>query len=442
MIARGGSENGAFHYKNALEPILSKGEQSYWLSRRDHQVVPVEDFLQSNIAAEAAHNPSVTVGRRLLAETVSQHTGAPFHGVLDSLQCCPAIFTGPHSSLCLSVSTFVSRCLAAKAASTRTCSWGFAYECSTVSLQSKNGVGPGWLEYKGTRHNVFGVSRQTRDSAVVCARHGSWTFRSLADSPHLEMQEIAARISAIEGTSPENAFKQANETLCLTATEKTSGVLAFADSGTASLIARHLAIDGVLSRLLLEKDLRQRLVKEIGIRASLTPRLLPNSTDFFWFISEGCRHAARISGSRLENKRLNLSISFSRDELIENLIEGRIIPNLFLTFMAICILPNLTCFGGHRQMIYIPLFKASVAAALQFEAGSDAELQGESVWLPDVLQPVAHPVSMIAAASKPLLLTGALLAPTFQKDGLGKTRLDYLDPEWYAEIKSGHHHRL
>jgi len=424
-------------YRSALRQILSMGSQQYFLDVFDEPDISIDHFLNENIAQSPTLSASALHSRDLLAEIIAQRTLAPVREILGGLLVCPAIFTGPHCSLFVSLPTFVSRCLAIRAAAKRASPFALTYECSTVSLQSKNGVGPGWMEFKGTRHNVFGVPRQIRDSTAVCARHGIWRFNSLLGSPHGEVRDMAARIASVQTTSPEEAIQQANDILCGTETAGGQpGLLSLADNQTAGLVARHLTVGSVLSACVLDQNLRECLLEELETHRARFPQLLPSSTELFWIISEGRRHPAKVADGRLQNSHMNFSLTLQRDELVANLRAGRIVPNLLLTFMALCILPDLACFGGHRQMIYIELFKAALGAALKRTRRFQETVGGKSVWLPDGLQPSCHPLSLLVAAPSPLALSINLLGTKFPRDLLPRTRLDYIDPHWYAAVTS------
>jgi len=153
------------------------------------------------------------------------------------------------------------------------------------------------------------------------------------------------------------------------------------DRLAASAMARHLEHDGsLLSRLLIEPARRQRLEHAMQEAASGPfGRFLPNATDYFWGIRE-----QRVRKLVLENGRLiepdrphGLSIPFERPQLRQALLDGVLLPNLFLMFLVLAILPRVRVVGGLRQIGYVALFQSILLAALDENAPEERDLAAE-----------------------------------------------------------------
>ncbi|TIW89722.1 MAG: hypothetical protein E5V51_04075, partial [Mesorhizobium sp.] len=146
-------------------------------------------------------------------------------------------------------------------------------------------------------------------------------------------------------------------------------------------MARHLDHDGgLLSRLLFEPARRRRLEHALQEAAS-SPfgRFLPNATAYFWGIrEERVRKLVLENGQLIEPDRPHgLSIPFERPQLKQALLDGVLLPDLFLTFLVLAILPRVRVVGGLRQIGYVALFHSILLAALDENAPEERDLAAE-----------------------------------------------------------------
>jgi hypothetical protein len=315
-----------------------------------------------------------------------------------------------------------------------------------VSLQSKNGVGPGWLEFKGIRYNLFDVSRKVRDATVVCGKQGTWSFDSLLASGQPEVRAIAERLVSIRARSPQEAILQANRIL-MGDGARTGGTtpVIITDTDVGRLVAKHLCDGGFVAEMILDKMSRARLLKAIDDFQDRLRLVLPFSTDLFWVIHQGRRFSVEIVDEQATVPGADAPLGFPlrKDELVARLNTGEIVPSLFLVFVVLCILPGCVCFGGHRQMAYVEVFIKLLRTALG-EPWGDSGLMlegkevGRSVWLPDGLGTIANPVTLIARSLDTQFpaIDSDYVLDCFPKHVLSRTRLDHLDPAWYSVISS------
>ncbi|CAN7768999.1 hypothetical protein LJR245_007437 [Rhizobium leguminosarum] len=431
-----------YSYSQSLRDLLIFSDQQFWLRNIDHDDIAVDSYLRDNAAQTPMLSEESIRARSLLAETVSEIGGIPTEVILGNLSACPAIFTGPHCSLLVSIPTFISNCLALRLARIRENTTAIVYACSTVSLQSKNGVGPGWVEFKGMRHNIFNVGRKIRDTTVVCAANGSWSFESLQSSGHSEVRSIGEQLSGICGSSPEEAILRANNALIGGNSVGKEGVrlATITDNHVGRLIGKHLAVDGLISDILLDKLVRRRLLDAIETAGREFRSIFPGSTDLFWVIDGGKRFSGKIIGDQITvpGSPKKLAFCLTREELIRSLNERTIVPNLFLVFVVLCILPSCICFGGHRQMVYVKIFKEILKNTIPHRSQRlfGSHPSGRSVWLPDGLGTTSHPLSLVAhaLASNERTLNAASVVDYFPKNVLLRTRLDFFDPAWYSAV--------
>jgi hypothetical protein len=108
-------------------------------------------------------------------------------------------------------------------------------------------------------------------------------------------------------------------------------------------------------------------------------RFLPNATDYFWGIREQrVRKLVLENGQLIEpDKPHGLSIPFERPHLRQALLDGVLLPDLFLTFLVLAILPRVRVVGGLRQIGYVALFHSILLAALDETAPEERDLAAE-----------------------------------------------------------------
>ncbi|TIX64743.1 MAG: hypothetical protein E5V25_18345, partial [Mesorhizobium sp.] len=72
-----------------------------------------------------------------------------------------------------------------------------------------------------------------------------------------------------------------------------------------------------------------------------------------------------------------LSIPFERPHLKQALLDGVLLPNLFLMFLVLAILPRVRVVGGLRQIGYVALFHSILLAVLDENAPEERDLAAE-----------------------------------------------------------------
>ena len=263
----------------------------------------------------------------------------------------------------------------------------FGFMGTTMTMETVGQEGPGWLDVGDDKVNLFGMGRHKLCRKSVCAA-GPVSLNKRA----LEAVGDETDASRWLGTllaSQDKVFATAADALTelngdLVADWDRSGMVrpVFIDDRlAASAMARHLDDDGsLLSRLLFEPARRQRLDHALQEAASGPfGRFLPNATDYFWGIRE-----ERVRKLVLENGRLiepdrphGVSIPFERLHLRQALLDGVLLPNLFLMFLVLAILPRVRVVGGLRQIGYVALFHSILLAALDENAPEERDLAAE-----------------------------------------------------------------
>jgi hypothetical protein len=108
---------------------------------------------------------------------------------------------------------------------------------------------------------------------------------------------------------------------------------------------------------------------------------LPGGTLHFWGVRDRRVRKLVVEDERLvESERPHgLSIPLDRLHLRAALLDGTLLPNLFLLFLVLAILPRVRAVGGLRQVGYVPIFQSVLLAALDASSPDERELADELI---------------------------------------------------------------
>jgi len=369
-----------------LCPEVVRDIEQYWNA-------PVSEYARHlwRPVARPVSAPAIAA-RSVLRDVLHQRLGVimwpgEIGKALEEFEHRPVIQSGLHCQLLMDRITFDALLLAWLGAVENGLSACFGFMGTTMTMETIGREGPGWLDVGDDKVNLFGMGRHKlcRKSACV-AGPVSVNTRALEAVGN---ETDASRWLGALLASQDKAFATAADALTelnedLVADWDRSGMarpVFIDDRLAASALARHLDHDGnLLSRLLLDPARRQRLDYALQDAAS-SPfgRFLPNATAYFWGIRE-----ERVRKLVLENGRLvepdrphGLSIPFERLHLKQALLDGVLLPNLFLTFLVLAILPRVRVVGGLRQIGYVALFHSILLAALDENAPEERSLAAE-----------------------------------------------------------------
>lgn len=341
--------------------------------------------------ARPASGPSIAA-RSILRDVLHRRLGAMMQPeqigkALEEFEHRPVIQSGLHCLLLMDRITFDALLLAWLGAVENGLSAFFGFMGATMTMETVGREGPGWLDVGDDKVNLFGMGRHKLCRKSVCAA-GPVTLNTRA----LEAVGNETDASRWLGTllaSQDKVFATAADALTelnedLVADWDSSGMarpVFIDDRLAASAVAGHLDHDGsLLSRLLLEPARRQRLDHALQEAASGPfGRFLPNATAYFWGIREQrVRKLVLENGHLIEPDRPHgLSIPFERLHLKQALLDGVLLPDLFLAFLILAILPRVRVVGGLRQIGYIALFHSILLAALDENVPEERDLAAE-----------------------------------------------------------------
>lgn len=294
---------------------------------------------------------------------------------------------GLHSQLLLDRITFDAFLLGWLGAVENDLSAFFAFTGATVTLETVGREGPGWLTVGSGHINIFGLGRHKLCRQSVCAAGPVSLNKRALDTLALSIGE-ASWLNVLLDCADES-FATAADALATLNTDLASawdGAAAarpvfFDDRHAALVLARHLEDeDGLLTQLLTDPDRRRRLEQALE-RAASGPfgRFLPAGTAHFWGVRDKrVRKLIVENGGVSEAERPNgVSVPLDREPLIDALRRGVLLPNLFLLFVVMALLPRVRVLGGFRQIGYVPIFQSVLLEVLDRNAPEERQLAKE-----------------------------------------------------------------
>ena len=330
--------------------------------------------------------------RSILRETLQDRLAA--HMPADSLQAALVEFdrraviqTGLHCQLLLDRITFDAFLLSWLGAVENSLSAFLVFTGATMTMETIGREGPGWLDLGPDKINLFGVGRHKLSRKSVCAT-GPVSLNKRALETAGDATDAARWLGVLLERGDEvfgnaaDALASLNENLA-SEWDRSAATrpIFFDDRLAAAALARHLEDeDSVPSKLLTDPQRRCRLEHALQM-ASCGPfgSFLPTGTAYFWGVrNERVRKLVVEQGRLIEPERpQGLSIPLDRLHLREALLGGTLLPNLFLLFLVLAIVPRVRVLGGLRQIGYVPLFQSVVLAALDGSLAEECDLAAD-----------------------------------------------------------------
>ncbi|MER8632749.1 hypothetical protein NKH55_23710 [Mesorhizobium opportunistum] len=354
---------------------------------------PVSDYARHlwRPVARPVSVPTIAA-RSMLREVLHQRLGVMMQPeeigkALDEFEYRPVIQSGLHCLLLMDRITFDSLLFAWLGAVENELSAFVGFMGTTMTMETIGREGPGWLHVGDDKVNLFGMGRHKLCRKSACAAGpvslNKRALEAVGDETDASrwLGTLLAHQDKVFGTAAD-AIIALNDDLVANWDRSGMALPVFIDDRlAAAAMARHLQHDGsLLSRLLIEPARRRRLEHALQEAASGPfGRFLPNATDYFWGIrEERVRKLVLENGNLIEpDKPHGLSIPFERPHLRQALLDGVLLPNLFLTFLVLAILPRVRVVGGLRQIGYVALFHSILLAALDETASEERDLAAE-----------------------------------------------------------------
>jgi hypothetical protein len=289
--------------------------------------------------------------------------------------------TGPHLLLLLEPEAFYTHAFSLLGLSAHDCSSYVSYAVSTMSLVERARKGPGWLTVDGKTINVFGLSRSRMIGYSLLTGNGPYRFElaSMDDGEQGDaLLYLRSLLPEAQFERPAQAIKTANVSLWPRLFGDRFTFLQLDDEDGADLVADHLSErSSWLRRQLVESPKMASSILEIMDHLAVGPWAgwFTRGTDFFWAYENGKRLPLRLLGRDLVHQDTGARVvPFEPAELVEKLLNRSLVPNMFLAFLVLAILPGVRVLGGSHQPIYYPLMRYVVVRAIDV-LGVDAELR-------------------------------------------------------------------
>lgn len=361
----------------------------------------IEAHLQAPVSSYARHlwrltdAPASHLAKRarsILRDVLAERLGAQMPAAaaltaLDEFDRRAVMQAGLHCQLLLDRAALDAFLLGWIAAVENSLSTLFIFTGATVTMETVGREGPGWLDAGGEKINLFGLGRHKLCRQSVCAAGPATLNRRAlevvgATAGNAHWLQVLRRHEGEVFETAADALAKMNAALVREWDRPTATRTIFIDDRLAALVvARHLEDeDGLVSKLLADPQRRHRLEAAL-LHASTGPfgRFLPGGTMHFWGIRDRRIHSLAVEKDRLvePQRPRGLAVPLDRRRLREALLDGLLLPNLFLLFLVLAILPRVRVVGGPRQIGYMPLFQSAFRAALDANSSEERELAAE-----------------------------------------------------------------
>lgn len=264
---------------------------------------------------------------------------------------------GPHLELLLDPVTLQTYLTSAVGALAQRRSHFAVYAVSTITLQSRARSGPGWVGFNGQRIRVFDISRDRMARTSVCGRFSS---RLSFNTEFLDV------LQAYNQPATNELFDSAGEALQKLNRDMWGRISAgliprpivLSDDYIASLAVSMLKEpESCLAKLLFDDCRLDRLRAGIADDAIQQNAFFRWPTDFFWRLRDGRVRKLVLNGGKLSDpEALDWEIPWNRDQIIDELESGTLIPSLFIMFTVLIFLPCARPIGGPYMIGYLPTY--------------------------------------------------------------------------------------
>lgn len=323
--------------------------------------------------------------------------------------------------------------------------WHITYSVSTSAFRENAKKGPGWLPLNGEALNVFGLPRKRLVGTSIACENGPYRY-ALSNShgeiaPSASARRLLDILPKAEFWTGAEAIKMGNQALWKELFAIPVNLLQLDDFDMADLIADHLEDPGswLSAHFVGSRGPALTVLQEID-RLNTGPWAgwIRRTTDLFWgvakdrvfplYLNDGVFRSARSPG---------LVVSFKPECLAVALRERKILPGMFMSYLATAILPGVRVLGGCRQTVYLPLMRHLAAVGFDVAGDRDFRLtlkddERPGVWGHRVLKPVdGRPLQEIEAAGGILPLLTKYADLTLE-DASGNLSSFTRDPIWAA----------
>ncbi|HHF7375826.1 hypothetical protein [Legionella bozemanae] len=305
----------------------------------------------------------------------------------------PILQTGPHCQLYTNEVDFNAILMSWMGSKIHRLNHMFLLNSVTRTLQWSKKQGPGWLNLKHEVINLFALTPKQMSKLSVCSPYPRLTYcrdnftQCLSQSNYFEQKGLDKLLTSIDFKEYEgfiSAFTLSNQRLLAQCTQDQEiQPLIMNDYFTSLLVAEHLhKPEGIIYQLIFSPEKRTKLNHSIASMMHEKSHIfLKQGTEFFWGVRDNKIRALTIENHVLKEKTTNLSkqlkIPLDHQSIRTALIDGLLIPNIFLSFLVLCLMPQIRVLGGTRQIAYFPLIQKIFCTLLNPDILEEHELLQE-----------------------------------------------------------------
>lgn len=306
----------------------------------------------------------------------------------------PILQTGPHCQLYVNEIDFNAVLMSWMGSQIHQVKHAFILNSVTRTIQWGKRQGPAWLELKKYDEiNLFNLTPKQMSKLSVCTPYPGLTYfidhftKYCMQSDSCEKKGLEKLLLSIEPKEYDGfiqAFTSSNKKLLMQCdSDQEIQPLIMNDHFTSILVAEHLTNqEEIIYQLIFSPEKRKKLKQLVN---SLTHEkhhvFLKQGTEYFWGVRDNKIRALKIEGDFLkeETKNLNkqLKIPLDHQSIRLALIDGLLIPNIFLSFLVLSLMPQIRVLGGTRQIAYLPLIQKIFIELLNPEILLEHELRQE-----------------------------------------------------------------
>lgn len=345
-----------------------------------------------------------------------------FEKAVSEFNSYPILQTGPHCQLYVNDIDFNAILISYMGSQLHQLKHTFILNSVTRTLQWSKKQGPAWLNLKNDVINLFNLSSKQMSRLSVCSPYSGLTYsidnfaNYLAQSDSYERKGVEKLLNSLHPKTYEGfvqAFTLSNQNL-LSSFDDAQEIqpLIMNDLFTSILLAEHLKdSEGIIYKIIFSLNKRTKL-KELN--HSLTQEkqhlFLKQGTEYFWGMRDNKIRALKIEGNFLiedtaTNSKL-LKIPLDPQSIRLALVDGQLIPNIFLSFLVLSLLPQIRVIGGTRQIAYHPLIQKIFFELLNPDVTEEKELKDEllnndlNAWGTNFIQDKTTPLEWLGSLPK------------------------------------------
>ncbi|MCC6932707.1 MAG: hypothetical protein IT292_05580 [Deltaproteobacteria bacterium] len=335
--------------------------------------VPLKDYLNSCVGLKNAA-PGDAFSRKVIAETTMENnlsaglTPDDKLFVYNDLLLSPLIQLGCHIH-CLYDQAFFFNCLlhqmAARNAHMRVL---LGQLCATIKLLVCRSrlTGPAYLHLKDDIFKLFDISKNIEAKTnTVLASSVKMIIEPLGlitpRYANIRRPELIEPFCGETFTGAEDAFTKVNiriwEQLNIVARKP---LLYFPESFTGEILKRHIQRgEGQIFSLLFCPDVWKIFLSLREVISTSLYQELSIATDFFWYAHMGhflpikLGQKGKTPVMLLIQKGETVLCEMKPDNVLQLMEEGKLFPDLILSYLVLCVLPNSVALGGPSQCEHI-----------------------------------------------------------------------------------------